>query len=144
MPPTTQMRRMSFAEPRSAARNPVDVKMPWPTILEITKAVALRRPSWRRSEGRSAARLSGAKLRVEDTTRILCERKGRAARNATRPLRLQAEASQMGSSGCVQDCTSLQRPGTCPHALGHIQQPAEMFRCNGEAGHVKAQPNGPH
>jgi len=42
---------MSRALPRSPAINPVNPKMPVPTMLEITSAVALKKPSWRSSPG---------------------------------------------------------------------------------------------
>src|SRR3954469_14330804 len=45
---------MIQALPRSAAMYPVIPKMPVPTILEMTSAVALNRPSWRSSPGFSA------------------------------------------------------------------------------------------
>ena len=49
IPPTTQIHKIKLGEPRSLARYPVPVKIPVPTILETTSAVALTRPSWRSS-----------------------------------------------------------------------------------------------
>src|SRR5438477_1482154 len=42
-------------EPRSPARNPVLVKIPVPIMLEITSAVALTTPNWRRRAGLAGA-----------------------------------------------------------------------------------------
>src|SRR5436190_1713837 len=58
MPPTTQIHNTRLGEPRSLARNPVPVKIPVPTILETTSAVALTRPSWRSSPDLPAVTIS--------------------------------------------------------------------------------------
>src|ERR1017187_943535 len=46
---------MRLALPSWPARNPVEVKMPVPTMFDTTSAVALTMPSWRRSDGFSPA-----------------------------------------------------------------------------------------
>ncbi len=46
--PTAQHHKMSEAEPRSPAIKPVVVKIPVPTMLETTNAVALKKPNLRR------------------------------------------------------------------------------------------------
>ena len=51
MPPTTHIARTSELRPRSAARNPVVVKMPVPIILATTRAMALKVVNSRLSDG---------------------------------------------------------------------------------------------
>ena len=47
--PTAQHHKINDADPRSPAMKPVVVKIPVPTMLETTSAVALKNPNCRRS-----------------------------------------------------------------------------------------------
>ena len=64
---------MSFALPSSPASNPEVVKMPVPIILEITSAVALKKPIWRNSPGDLETACSCG-LGIRGLLPILCQR----------------------------------------------------------------------